>query len=154
MTPTIEKTKDKLIIYPTSSYLLGLSVIGLVFIFFVIRFVFYIYYGNMETYAASFFIIVGISAATFCFSQSLSRKIIVSKDTIQNVRGFPYRSQIIYKNDIIDHTMFTSESFAGGKAGARRQSIDFIGKDGKTFSTWSVEGFQLSDLEKIFRDND
>lgn len=90
-----------------------------------------------------------ISFIIYSFSNSYARKIVILHSVIENKRGFPLTIQTIHKKDITGHRIIDSEVFTGGR-GFQDQRIEFLGENNTIISTWNVNGFKKSELQKIF----
>lgn len=137
------------IIHPNSSYSLLYLGIAIFFTLTLATTIIKIYADNtMKMYLdIGILCFILIPLIVYCFTNSYRRKLTITNDLIENKRGFPLRTQKISKKDIKAHRLITSESFAGGRSGEDLR-IEFIGKNNRIISTWNVNGFEKSELER------
>ena len=141
--------KDSEIIYPTMSFQFTYSILFVFLTIVTSSTLFKIITAETVDILGITVIVAGSSLALFSFSIALS-KIIITSECITYARIFPFKTKTIYKKDIKDYQVRSTVSFAGGKTG-NTQRIIFMGKGGNAIDSWSITGFDTSEIEKNLR---
>lgn len=144
--PHMLKDSFKVILYPSQSYLLQYTAIFVLLFGLQAQLFIAIYKNALSVHNA---LVVGIPitiSLVYILFHFVMRKIIITHDSIENVRVFPMQSKRLYFSEIISYKVYNSINFGGNRTG-NTSGITFQTIDNKTW-IWNISGFDFTEIKK------